>query len=178
MNIPSSSVQEQLKSILAHYASLPVVEGAPGLASKQEQAIITRILEEVGWHQLSDAAKQEKRKSTLVLLDKWGYEEGTSTDLSYENSVVALYDCLERMLGALVEDTPVTIRLKGALLVEKFFINEQQEFSKMRHFDLHTWNAIIDHSQQAAGGPSVAVLDTLFKQMYVKWPKRPYKDAL
>jgi len=178
MNIPSSSVQVQLKSTLAHYATLPVVGGAPGIALQQEQAIITRILEEAAWQQLSDAVKQQKRKSTLTLLDKWGYEEGTSTDLSYENSVVALYDCLEEVLGALVEDTPATIRLKGALLVEKFLINEQPEFSKMRHFDLHIWNAILDHSQQAAGGLNLAVLDELFKQMYFKWPKRPYKDAL
>jgi hypothetical protein len=178
MNIPPSLVQVQLKSILAQYASMPVVGGAPGIAAKQEQAIITRILEEVAWQQLSDSMKQEKRKATLALLDKWSYEEGTGLDVSYEISVVALYDCLEEVLGAMVEDTPGTIRLKGALLVEKFFINEQPEFGKMRHFDIHTWNAIIDHSQQANGGLSVAVLDGLFKQMYFKWPKRPYKDAL
>jgi hypothetical protein len=56
MNIPPPLVQGQLKSILAHYASMPVVEGAPGIATKQEQAIITRILEEAAWQQLSDAA--------------------------------------------------------------------------------------------------------------------------
>jgi hypothetical protein len=178
MNIPPSLVQVQLKSILAQYASMPVVGGAPGIATKQEQAIITRILEEAAWQQLSDAAKQEKRKSTLALLDKWSYEEGTGSDISYEISVVALYDCMEEVLATMVEDTPNTIRLKGALLVEKFFINEQPEFSKMRHFDIHAWNAIVDHSQQADGGLPVAVLDGLFKQMYFKWPKRPYKDAL
>ena len=178
MNIPPSLVQVQLKNILAQYASMPVAGGARGIATKQEQAIITRILEEAAWQQLSDAAKQEKRKSTLVLLDKWSYEEGTGIDVSYAISVVALYDCIEEVLGALVEDTPATIRLKGALLVEKFFINEQQEFSKMRHFDIHSWNAIIGDSQQADGGPTMAVLDGLFQQMYFKWPKRPYKDAL
>lgn len=178
MGISPSLVQVQLQSILAQYASLPVVGGAPGIAIKQEQAIITRILEEAAWQQLSDTAKQEKRKATLVLLDKWSYEEGTGSDVSYEISVVALYDCLEEVLGALVEDTPATIRLKGALLVEKFFINEQPEFSKMRHFDLHVWNAIIGDSQQVNESPTVATLDGLFQQMYFKWPKRPYKDAL
>jgi hypothetical protein len=178
MDISASLVQMQLKSTLAHYASMPVVGGAPGIAIKQEQAIITRILEEAAWQQLSDAAKQEKRKSTLSLLDKWSYEEGAGIDVSYEISVVALYDCIEEVLATMVEDTPDTIRLKGALLVEKFFINEQPEFGKMRHFDIHTWNTIIDHSQQAGGGLPIAVLDGLFKQMYFKWPKRPYKDAL
>ena len=178
MNIPPSVVQGQLRSILAHYASMPVLDGSPGIATQQEQAIISRILEEAAWQQLSDAAKQQKRKSTLALLDKWSYEEGTGLDVSYEISVVALYDCLEEVLGAMREDTPATIRLKGALLVENFFINEQLEFSKMRHFDLSVWNTIIGHSQQVDGGLTVTVLDGLFKQMYFKWPKRPYKDAL
>jgi hypothetical protein len=176
MNTSLSPVQLQLKSILTQYNSMPVVGSASEMAIRQEQSIIKRILDESAWQQLDDAAKQEKRKSTLALMDKWSYEEGASIDASYEISVVALYDCIEEVLRTQSEDTPVTVRLRGALLVEKLFINEQQEFSKMRHFDLNVWNAIIDQSKQA--DVNVDILDSLFKRMYFKWPKRPYKEVI
>jgi hypothetical protein len=178
MNTLPTPVQLQLESILAQYSNISAVHSALEIAIRQEQAIIKRILDEMAWQQLDDASKQEKRKSKLSLMDKWSYEEGNGIDVSYEISVVALYDCIEEMLRVLSEDTPITIRLKGALLVEKLFINEQQEFSKMRHFDLDVWNAILGQIGETDTNLDVATLDSLFKQMYFKWPKRPYKSVL
>lgn len=135
------------------------------------------MLDELTWDSLEDAAKQEKRKTAVVLLDKWSYEEGSTGNITYEKSVVELYERIEALLSKLTDNTAFAIRLKALLLIEKSFINEQKEFSKMRHMDYYIWSGLFDGNQaEVYYPPELAELNATFREMYRSWPKRPYKD--
>ncbi|MBO0357024.1 hypothetical protein J0X19_03625 [Hymenobacter sp. BT186] len=170
---------KQLELLTAQYEKLLALSAAHGAAESvnQEKFLLKRVLDELTWDSLEDTVKQEKRKAAVVLLDKWSYEEGSAGNIAYEKSVVELYERIEALLSELTEDTTFSIRLKALLLIEKSFINEQKEFSKMRHMDYYIWSELFADNQAKIYYPlELAELNATFREMYRNWPKRPYKD--
>lgn len=149
---------------------------------RQEKAIIDRIANEVDWGLLSDEAKQEKRKMSVVLLEKVASEDGYENGFIYENSVIRLYELIHNFLSANYVSSNILSRLKAMAWVEKFFINEKKDFSSMRHMDYFVWNNLIEQAKIEDGNMyynlKVNVLNDCFVEMYCNWPKRPYKEVL
>lgn len=169
----------QLEALSAQYEKLLPLADKEGTNSiKQELFLIKRVIDDLLWSSLEDDVKQQKRKAMLSIMDKWSYEEGSGLNASYEKSVVELYDCIEEVLNRLTGESIFFERLKAVLLIEKIFINEQKEFNKMRHMDFYVWTDLLSENKQNDKYSTLNLekLDTLFKQMYLSWPKRPYKE--
>jgi len=77
-----------------------------------------------------------------------GLRRWTPINLLYEEGMVELYDYINQILPKLPGDILIIIRLRSMLLIEKTFINEQQEVGKMRHMDYCVWSAIFNQSKE------------------------------
>lgn len=176
------SKELQIKAVLEQYDVLLKTENNEEIAKSinQEYSVLKRLLADISWVNLEDEEKQKKRKAMLVILDKWSYEEGSIMGSAYEKCVVDLYDHIEMVLAKLTHGSAFIIRLRAMLIIEKNFINEQSEFSKMRHMDFYMWSNLFSQNKhdEHYGLLELDELNNLFKAMYNVWPKRPYKETL
>ena len=148
---------------------------------KQEISILKQMYEQLEWDDLSDEAKQDKRKSILVTLDKWSYEEGVRSESTYEKNVIELYDEISNVLSKNLSNDLYTKRIKSIIFIEKIFIDEKKVISNIRHMDYFIWTQLFEST--ASNIPDLYrsldlhILNDRFMRMYKSWPKRPYKEV-
>jgi hypothetical protein len=148
---------------------------------KRELYVIKRVIGEKEWSLLPCSLKQESRKNSIELMIKWASEDGTKIDISYEQSVVVLYDTIELLIDSIktVNKSEILLRLSTILLIEKYFIDQYKDMRKIRHNDYYIFMNILNLIAENYLYEYLQIdsLINCFDKMYKLWPDRPYKEV-
>jgi len=149
---------------------------------RSEISVIKLIISDLQWGKMPDEEKQARRKGTLSLADKWASHDGVRTQFAYEQAVVEFYDLVDSLLQKIrwMQKPDELKRLQAMLLAEQQFINSNRKFNLVFHNDYYVFTRLL---QSLAKGDRYKELHLShthdkFREMYLLWKDRPYKEIL